>query len=250
MGYAVTVISGNQEKETMSEEISETFVVDCPQCKAKVAAIQYGIVQQGGGVDQGEPHYGSSLAVGKCPKCYTLLAGESKQVAIWGYDSDKDEWADFVRVYPKPSRAFISIRIPSHVRDSITEADKALQANANMAACAMLGRALEGVCRNLFETPTGTGANAAGTARQKRPVMLGEGIRKLKEKGLIDERLFNWSQELHAFRNLAAHATDVAISREDAEDLQSFVYAIIEYIYDLTDRYEEFKDRIAKRKKK
>ncbi|HMJ31592.1 MAG TPA: hypothetical protein VK512_23010 [Xanthobacteraceae bacterium] len=34
----------------------------------------------------------------------------------------------------------------------------------------------------------------------------------------------------------------------DAEDLQAFVYAITEYVYDLTDRYAEFKER-AKFKK-
>lgn len=33
------------------------------------------------------------------------------------------------------------------------------------------------------------------------------------------------------------------ISRQDAEDLETFVYAIIEYIYDLADRYEEFTER-------
>ncbi len=71
----------------------------------------------------------------------------------------------------------------------------------------------------------------------------------LKEKGIIDSRLYDWSQQLRAFRNLAAHAdTDVSsISRRDAEDLQSFVYAIIEYVYDLTDRYNEFKARLEKK---
>lgn len=33
------------------------------------------------------------------------------------------------------------------------------------------------------------------------------------------------------------------ISRDDAEDLHVFVYAIVEYVYDLTDRYNEFKER-------
>lgn len=33
--------------------------------------------------------------------------------------------------------------------------------------------------------------------------MLAEGIRKLKEGNHIDERLFDWSQQLHAFRNIA-----------------------------------------------
>ena len=44
---------------------------------------------------------------------------------------------------------------------------------------------------------------------------------------------------------IAAHPDDeaTAISRQDALDLQAFVYAIAEYIYDLADRYEEFKAR-------
>jgi hypothetical protein len=56
--------------------------------------------------------------------------------------------------------------------------------------------------------------------------LLGQGIRALREQNVIDGRLFDWSQQLQAFRNLAAHPEDIAISREDAEDLQTFVYAI------------------------
>ena len=52
---------------------------------------------------------------------------------------------------------------------------------------------------------------------------------------------------MQAFRNIAAHPDDTVITREDAEDLQSFVYAIIEYIYDLTERYEEFLERSGKK---
>lgn len=81
--------------------------------------------------------------------------------------------------------------------------------------------------------------------------MLAEGIKQLKDKGIIDSRLFDWSQHLHAFRNLAAHPDmeGVSITREDAEDLQVFVYAITEYVYDLAERYEEFKERQAARKR-
>ena len=78
--------------------------------------------------------------------------------------------------------------------------------------------------------------------------MLAEGLGKLKDDKIIDQRLYDWSQQLHAFRNIAAHPDDESISRQDAEDLQTFAYAIVEYIYDLTDRYEEFKARIARRR--
>jgi len=226
------------------------FIVDCLTCKAKVAAIEHGCIRQPGGVDrEGEGCYGVSVSLGMCPKCHTILVGESQQVAIAGYDADDDEWAEAVRVYPEPPKAFTSNRIPKVVSESISEAVKSLQANANVAACVMFGRALEAICGDLLAVaPAGEAGKLGGAVRPRRPVMLGEGIRKLKENGVIDQRLFDWSQQLQAFRNLAAHPTDIVISRQDAEDLRSFVYAIIEYIYDLTDRYNEFRERRAKKK--
>ena len=234
----------------MSDPIPETFIVDCPKCKAKVAAIEHGCVRRLSRMDRGgDIHYGNSVSLGECPKCRTILVGKSQQIGIEGYDSEYDEWADAIRVYPEPPKTFASDRIPKMVSESIAEADRSLQANANVAACVMFGRALEAICRDLLE-PAPIGGETKSTSAPKRPVMLGEGIRKLKDKGVIDQRLFDWSQQLHAFRNVAAHPTDITISREDADDLRSFVYAIIEYIYDLTDRYNEFQERLEKKKKK
>lgn len=234
----------------MSGTAPKTFIVDCPTCKAKVAAIEQGCVRKCGGIDQeGYEHYGVTVYLGVCPMCRQILVGESQQTGIEGYDSEYNEWAEAIRVYPEPPKAFTSERIPKVVSESIAEAVRSLQANANVAACVMFGRALEAICRDILEPAQNTKETKCNSV-PKRPVMLGEGIRKLKDNGLIDQRLFDWSQQLHAFRNIAAHPTDITISREDAEDLRSFVYAIIEYIYDLTDRYNEFQERLTKKKKK
>ena len=231
----------------MATPSANTFIVDCPQCKAKVAAIEQGLAERSGNDDEtGEP-YGERLHVGVCPRCDSLLAGVSYQIGFEGIDSEYNTWRDVVRVFPKPPKIFNSSRIPRIVKDSLLEADRSLQANANIAACVMLGRAFEAVCRDLLQPVPSKQSTADARTSSMRPIMLGEGILKLKEKNLIDERLFDWSQQLQAFRNIAAHPTEESISREDAEDLHTFVYAIIEYIYDLTDRYNEFKERIADR---
>jgi len=153
---------------------------------------------------------------------------------------DYDRWADVIRVHPKPPKTFSSYRIPRAVTESLAEADTTLQVGAHRASCVMFGRALEGVCRDVLETDS-------SAALIKKNMMLGAGLKLLKEKNIIDQRLFDWSQQLQAFRNLAAHSEDTPISREDTEDLQAFVYAITEYIYDLSERYEEFQARQAKR---
>ncbi|HEY3305494.1 MAG TPA: DUF4145 domain-containing protein [Candidatus Binatia bacterium] len=131
----------------------------------------------------------------------------------------------------------------------MAEADRSLQANANIAACVMLGRALEALCIDVLEQNESAKGATPDAAMPKKKVMLAVGIKKLREKNLIDDRLYDWSQQLRAFRNLAAHPEDISILRVDAEDLQTFVYAIVEYINDLTDRYEEFKNRSERRAK-
>ncbi len=225
----------------MSEPV---FIIDCPWCKAKVAAKQHGSAKNTGWYEPADEPYGHRLYLGECPKCTSLLVGESVQRAFACYDAKEDEWSDIVRVYPKPLKTFSSYRIPKVARDSLAEAERTLQADANTAACVMMGRALEALCNDKLNEQS---KDVKGNETKK--VMLGEGIRQLKENGIIEQRLYDWSQELQAFRNIAAHPDETVISREDASDLQSFVYAIFEYVYDLNERYEEFKDRSAKRLK-
>jgi hypothetical protein len=229
---------------------SATFIVDCPYCKAKVAAEEQGRAQRTFFDPEASEPEGKRISVGPCPRCKTLLAGVSYQTAFKGWEGDEvDAWSEPVRMFPEPTKTFSSYRIPSAVTISLAEGGRALQADAYFAACVMFGRALEAVCRDILFT--NEEKKSVKDGKSKKRLMLAEGIKKLREKNVIDDRLFDWSKDLHAFRNLAAHPDDDvgSISRQDAEDLQVFVYAIIEYIYDLADRYREFKERQAKRTK-
>lgn len=236
----------------MATKASPTFVVNCPYCKAKVAAIESGRAENHVVDDESGQPYASRVLIGNCPKCKCILVGESDQIDFAGYFAEYDRWSDIVRVYPKPPKAFSSDHIPNVVSDSLNEADRSLQAGANIAACVMLGRALEALCRDVLEPKHKKDELPAAAPTKQKRIMLGEGLKKLREAKIIDDRLYDWSQQLHAFRNLAAHPEDISISRNDAEDLQTFVNAIVEYVYDLADRYAEFKKRVdarAKRKK-
>jgi hypothetical protein len=225
----------------MTQPGNQTFVVDCHRCKAKVAAAEVARADRGGWEeDAGEP-WGERILLGICPGCKSILVGQATQLGFAEYDNPVDLWSDVTRVFPKPPKIFSSWRIPKTVTDSLVEADRSLQANANIAACVMFGRALEALCRDILLEGDGKD--------QKKPkkVMLSSGISQLRDKKIIDDRLYDWSQQLAAFRNLAAHPEDISISRNDAEDLQTFVYAIVEYVYDLADRYQEFTERAKKR---
>jgi hypothetical protein len=236
----------------MATSRPKIFIIDCHICKAKVAALETGRAERGGWIEEAGEPYGEKLLVGSCPSCGSLLVGETNQIGFEDYDSDEDRWSDVVRVFPKPPKAFSSYRIPRVVTDSLLEADRSLQANANIAACVMFGRALEALCRDVLEEEVDSDSISGKPtpSKSKKKLMLGEGINKLRDKKIIDDRLYDWSQQLQAFRNLAAHPEDISISRDDAEDLQTFVYAIVEYIYDLADRYIEFKERAEQRAKR
>lgn len=231
----------------MADKSQRTFIIDCHSCKAKVAAVEVGRAERQGLHDPPGDPYGERVLLGQCPSCRSILVGESNQVDFAGYDAEDDRWSDVVRVFPKPPKSFSSYRIPRVVTDSLNEADRSLQANANVAACVMLGRALEGVCRDVLDKED---SNPLAKPRSRKKIMLAEGIRKLRDEKVIDDRLYEWSQQLQAFRNLAAHPEDISIEREDVEDLQAFVYATVEYVYDLTDRYEEFRLRVEQRDKR
>ena len=232
--------------------VASTFIVDCHLCRAKVAAIETGRAERSGTEEESNEPWGVRVLFGSCPSCGAILVGESTQLDFEGYEAEYDRWSDVVRVFPKPPKAFASYRIPRVVKDSLLDADRSLQANANTAACVMFGRALEAICQAVLEGPNEVDVFGNQTPPKKKNeyITLHRGIDELKKRKIIDDRLYDWSQQLRAFRNLAAHAQDeVTISREDAEDLQTFVYAIVEYVYDLTDRYDEFKERISKRQK-
>src|SRR5215813_6034032 len=128
-----------------------TFIIDCPLCKAKVAAIESGRAENSGQDENGQL-YGYIVYVCKCPICKSILVGESSQLDFEGWDADEDRWTDIIRVYLKPPKIFSSFRIPRVVRDSLNEADLTLQVGANTAACVMLGRALEALCRDVLDS--------------------------------------------------------------------------------------------------
>src|SRR5271167_4918249 len=130
-----------------------TFIVDCPFCKAKVAAEEMGRAEHKYfDDDAGEPT-AERVHVGKCPSCSTLIAGTSYQTAFEDFNSERDAWSDIVRVYPQPPKIFTSYRIPATVTQSITEGERSIQAGANVAACVMFGRALEALCRDILTDP-------------------------------------------------------------------------------------------------
>ncbi len=94
----------------------------------------------------------------------------------------------------------------------------------------MCGKAIEAICREKTGEKT-----------------LQKGLKKLKDKGLIETRLYDWGEALRKERNIGAHATDEMTSAKDAEDVLDFATAFAEYVYVLSEKYETFANRKKKK---
>ncbi len=162
----------------------------------------------------------------KCPSCTASIVAESTE----DFSREDGGWTKPIRVYPRPKR-HLGTDIPAIVKASIEEAERCMQAGAHLAATAMCGRALEAICH----------------AHKTKDSYLAGGLKELRDTGVIDARLYQWGEELRNQRNDAAHATDTEISAHDASDVMTFTYAIIDYVFLLAKKFEQFQERKQKR---
>ena len=200
------------------------MIIDCEYCHASVdskilAKREFGVT---------EDHDPSCYFFLECPICESIMLAWCELSQI-GYD----EW-DFInptRLYPEPP-LYLHHNIPPLVRNSLEEADKCMRARAFNAVAVMCGRAIEAICKLKVDSK-----------------YLADGLIKLKDSKFIDERLFEWGEALRSERNLGAHATDNEIVKEDAQDIFDIAKTICEYIFVLTERFDDYQNRKEKKKK-
>jgi hypothetical protein len=121
--------------------------------------------------------------------------------------------------------------VPKPIQQAFTEARTCFRSKAFTAAAIMCRKTLEGIC-------SAHGVRSSGA--------LAAQLNKLKENGVIENRLFEWAEELRTMGNEAAHGVEFVVSQEDARDTLEFTEALIEYVFTYRDKFESFKQRRAK----
>jgi hypothetical protein len=139
-----------------------------------------------------------------------------------GFDDD-----EAMIVYPAPHR--ISTLVPAGLRREWEEARTCLDSKAYAACVVMVRRTLEGACKE--------------EGVKKRT--LAQSLRELHAQGLIDGTLAEWADTLRVAGNQGAHYTGRPVAREDAEDALAFAEALLDHLYVLRKRFEEFKQRLT-----
>ncbi|NMY14994.1 DUF4145 domain-containing protein [Pseudomonas sp. WS 5019] len=142
--------------------------------------------------------------------------------------AEGDKWDTPLIVFPQTD-ARVNPNAPAEIRAAFEEACACYRAQAYTASAIMCRKTIEGVC-------------AEHGVRKRN---LSASLRKMKDDGLIDERLFEWSDALRTVGNEAAHGAGVSIGQPDAKDTIEFTNAILDYMFSYRDRFEQFKIRRA-----
>jgi hypothetical protein len=174
------------------------MLVECEECHAVVDAVVVGAYEH---YELGSDVTGKYSFL-KCPKC--------KSPFIVVQVEDGADWDQPSRVYP-PIEA-ISTAIPFPITATYLEARACFKARAYTATVVMCRKVLEGICEE-----------HKVVARN-----LAIALREMRDRGIIESRLFEWADALRISGNEAAHSVNTSIAVQDARDILEFTNALLE----------------------
>lgn len=165
-----------------------------------------------------------------CPEEYTIARCRACNEIAFFYREDPDfvfeqtgEIAAFHCLWPDEPR-FLDFELPELIGDSYTEAVRAVKAKLYVAAGAMIGRTVEAICKDFDPKCKGIYA----------------GLRSMLKEGALSQEMYDWANELRVLRNESAHATDIRISKEEADSALDFLQSILELIYEIRPKFEQY----------
>lgn len=164
----------------------------------------------------------------KCPECQSATLYLQEHI---GNPAVNDGWDDFWQAYPPQARR-MSTAVPRALRADHEEARRCLQAKCYTAAAIMARRLVEGICDD---------------QGYKSRDLYGS-LRKMRDAGVIDGRLYEWADAGRQVGNEGAHASGVSVKRDDAEEVLNFVEGLLDYLYVFQARFQEFQERRDKEK--
>lgn len=198
------------------------MLLECKHCSAVVNATVLHAYDDGGTYDEdgNMEDVPGKWTLTSCPRCrLPMLAVQCDHGD--GFNADVP-----VRVYPPMDRQ-LGWHVPKLIKTAFNEAVLCFKVKAFTASAIMCRKTLEGLC--------------AEHGIKERT--LSQSLRKLKEKQIIEERLFEWAEALRTMGNEAAHGVECTISQQDCQDTLDFTEALVQYVFTYTDQFARFKNR-------
>lgn len=158
--------------------------------------------------------------LGRCISCL------QPHVFLQFDDVLKEDWEPVIQAFPVP-QAGLSHEVPQSMREIYDEAQRCMSARAYTGAVLLARRLVEAI---------------ANDQEGKGPT-LHHKLEDLRERGVLDRRLYQWSSLVREIGNEGAHQTSQAVPREDATEVLAFAEALADYLYAYRRRYERFQER-------
>lgn len=209
---------------------TEELDVFCRTCNrivmARVRAVAHGepTIEVFNSIDPNE-HILSRVAykLAFCIRCESVFLIRAIKVEDLGEFTTPE---DHEVLYPR-ERDVLPEHVPTTVRRTFESALSCFRVGAYEPCAIMCRKSLEALCRELGES--------GGTLAKR--------LSRLSDSGRIDQRLASWSNELRLIGNDAAHDIDLELSQEDAQDGLDFVEAILQNLFVLKHKFQEFSAR-------
>ncbi|HEY9649709.1 MAG TPA: DUF4145 domain-containing protein [Coleofasciculaceae cyanobacterium] len=134
---------------------------------------------------------------------------------------------DFSQSTLYPPENQVDASLPNQIRTAFEEALKCFEAQAFTASVILCRKTLEGICKE----------HSINNGNLKNK------LEEMKNKGIIEQRLFEWADALRISGNDAAHDLDITFSELDAKDIVEFTKALLEYVFTFRNKFEQFMKR-------
>jgi uncharacterized protein DUF4145 len=197
--------------------------IACTTCNARTQLEIEGQYDRSRDDEEGLPprHY----LLGRCVVCSAPAIVVTEQIGPMTWRPQQ--------LFPVQPRG-IDAPLPPLVDQSYREAVTCSSAGASLATVVMVRRTLE----------------AIGKQFKPDANRLFDGLKAMKEQGIISAELLDWGDHLRFLGNIGAHPSEQVVSAEDGRDAMEFLEAIAETIFHLRPKFEAMKARRTKGKAK
>jgi hypothetical protein len=196
------------------------MLLECKGCSATVDSKIISVYEERGVADPENYEPPGRWTFVSCPRCQMpMLALQCDHGE--GFEDDSP-----VRMYP-PRERQLSWKVPQSIKKAFNEAVTCFRVKAYTASAIMCRKTLEGLCAE----------------HGVKGPNLSVSLKRLRDKQIIEARLFDWAEALRTMGNEAAHGVESAITREDCQDTLDFTEALVQYVFTYQDQFQKFSAR-------
>lgn len=170
-----------------------------------------------------------------CPNCLNfniLEYSEERNTSLMDLIDYSLEQLQPKYLYPHNKNFADTSSKAQDIRDTYREASTCFQAELYTSSVVMCRKTMEMLCL-YFEIT--------------QPYTLDGKLSEMRDKGNIDNKLYEWANALKSFGNEAVHGS-TKFSQEDAQDILDVTYALVEYCIDFDYKFEQLLQRRGKAK--